>query len=147
MAAAGVAGLAYCVYLYFSQRTDKEGDVSLSNPFELGPAIKFGLIYAAILLFSKAAQTYLGETGVYLSSIVAGLTDVDAITLSLAQLSQEPGGVDVSTAARAIVLAAMSNTAVKGGIVLVSGAPALRRTLLPGFLLILVTAIGVAFII
>jgi uncharacterized membrane protein (DUF4010 family) len=147
MAAAGVAGLAYCVYLYFSQRTDKEGDVSLSNPFELGPAIKFGLIYAAILLFSKAAQTYLGETGVYLSSIVAGLTDVDAITLSLAQLSQEPGGVEVSTAARAIVLAAMSNTAVKGGIVLVSGAPALRRTLLPGFLLILVTAIGVAFLI
>jgi uncharacterized membrane protein (DUF4010 family) len=147
MAAAGVVGLAYCVYLYFSQRTDQEGDVALSNPFELGPAVKFGLIYAAILLFSKAAQTYLGDTGIYLSSVVAGLTDVDAITLSMAELSQATGSVGLSTAARAIVLAAMSNTVVKGGIVLTSGAPALRRALLPGFILILVTAISVAFLV
>ncbi len=147
MAAAGTVGLAYCVYLYSSQRTDKGGDVALSNPFELGPAVKFGLIYAAILLFSKAAQTYLGEAGVYLSSVVAGLTDVDAITLSMAELSRATGGVDLSTAARAIVLAAMSNTFVKGGIVLTSGAPALRRALLPGFILILVTAVGVAFLV
>jgi uncharacterized membrane protein (DUF4010 family) len=147
MAAAGVVGLAYCVYLYFSQRTDQEGDVALSNPFELGPAVKFGLIYAAILLFSKAAQTYLGDTGIYLSSVVAGLTDVDAITLSMAELSQATGSVGLSTAARAIVLAAMSNTVVKGGIVLTSGAPALRWALLPGFILILVTAISVAFLV
>jgi len=147
MAAAGAVGLAYCVYLYFSQRTDEEGEVALSNPFELGPAIKFGLIYAAILLFSKAAQTYLGNTGVYLSSVVAGLTDVDAITLSMAELSRAAGGVDLDTGARAIVLAAMSNTLVKGGIVMTSGAPALRRALLPGFVLILVTAIGVAFLV
>jgi uncharacterized membrane protein (DUF4010 family) len=147
MAAAGAVGLAYCAYLYFLQRTDQEGDVVLSNPFELGPAVKFGLIYAAILLFSKAAQTYLGVTGVYLSSVVAGLTDVDAITLSMAELSRPAGDVDLGTAARAIVLAAMSNTAVKGGIVLTSGAPALRRTLLPGFILILITAIDVAFLV
>jgi uncharacterized membrane protein (DUF4010 family) len=147
MAAAGAVGLAYCFYLYFAQRTDKEGQVGLSNPFELGPAVKFGLIYAAILLFSKAAQTYLGSTGVYISSVVAGLTDVDAITLSMAELSRAAGGVDLSTAARSIVLAAMSNTAVKGGIVLTSGAPALRRALLPGFILILITAIGIAFLV
>lgn len=147
LVAAGAVGLAYCAYLYFAHRTDKEGDVVLSNPFELGPAVKFGLIYAAILLFARAAQTYLGVTGVYLSSLVSGLADVDAITLSMAQLSQTAGGLDLRTAARAIVLAAMSNTAVKGGIVLVSGAPALRRTLLPGFLLILITAIGVMFLI
>ncbi len=146
MAAAGAVGLAYCGYLYVSQRTDQEGDVSLSNPFELGPAVKFGLIYAAILLFSKAAQIYLGNTGIYLSSVVAGLTDVDAITLSMAELSQATGNVDLDTAARAIVLAAMSNTIVKGGIVLTGGAPALRRALLPGFILILVTAISVAFL-
>lgn len=145
--AAGAVGLAYCVYLYFSQRTDQEGDVALSNPFELGPAVKFGLIYAAILVFSKAAQTYLGDPGVYLSSVVAGLTDVDAITLSMAELSHATGSVDLNTAARAIVLAAMSNTAVKGGIVLTSGAPALRRALFPGFVLILAIAIGVAFLV
>ncbi len=145
MATSAAAGLAYCVYLYFSQRTDKEGEVAFSNPFELGPAIKFGLLYAVILLVSKAAQTYLGNAGVYLSSIIAGLADVDAITLSMAELSSVAGGLDPSTAARAIVLAAMSNTVVKGGIVLTGGSPSLRRALLPGFVSMLVTGIGVSF--
>jgi len=147
MAAAAAVGLAYCVYLYFSQRTDKEGEVEFSNPFELGPAIKFGLIYAVILLVSKAAQTYLGETGLYLSSIVAGLTDVDAITLSVAELTRAAGGLSLSAGARAIVLAAMANTVVKGGIVLTGGSRALRKALLPGFVLMLVVGIGVAFLV
>ena len=147
MAASAAVGLAYCVYLYLAQHTDKEGEVAFSNPFELGPAVKFGLIYALILLISKAAQTYLGDTGLYLSSIVAGLADVDAITLSVAELSRTAGGLTLNTAARAIVLAAMSNTAVKGGIVLTSGSPSLRRALVPGFVLMLVTGIGVAFLI
>jgi uncharacterized membrane protein (DUF4010 family) len=149
MAASAVLGLAYGVYLYLSQRGDEgeEGEVKASNPFELGPAIKFGLIYGVMLLVSKAAQMYLGNTGVYLSSVVAGLTDVDAITLSMSELSHGEGGLDLSTAARAIVLAAMSNTAVKGGIVLTSGASTLRRVVLPGFVLMLVAGIGVAFLV
>ncbi|MBN1889161.1 MAG: MgtC/SapB family protein [Thermoflexales bacterium] len=145
MAAAAAAGLAYCGYLYFSQRTDRQEVMAFSNPFELGPAVKFGLLYAVILLVSKAAQTYLGSTGLYLSSIVAGLADVDAITLSMAELSRAGGSLDVGTAARAVVLAAMSNTIVKGGIVLASGAPALRKALLPSVVLILVVGISVAF--
>jgi uncharacterized membrane protein (DUF4010 family) len=147
MATSALVGLAYCIYLYLSQRTREEGGVVVSNPFELGPAVKFGLLYAVILLVSKAAQTYLGNPGVYLSSILAGLADVDAITLSVAELSRAGGGVDLITAERAIVLAAMSNTVVKGGIVLTSGSPALRRALLPGFLLMLGTGIGVAFLV
>jgi len=63
VAASAAVGLAYCVYLYLSQRTAGEGEVDFSNPFELGPAIKFGLIYGLILLISKAAQMYLGNTG------------------------------------------------------------------------------------
>jgi uncharacterized membrane protein (DUF4010 family) len=147
MAAAAGVGLVYCAYLYLSQRTDKEGDVEFSNPFELGPAIKFGLFFAFILLISKAAQVYLGNTGVYISSILAGLADVDAITLSMAELSGPAGELDVGTAAQAIVLATMANTAVKGGIVLTSGSRSLRRALLPGFLLMLVTGIAVAFLV
>jgi len=146
MAASAAVGLVYCAYLYFSQRTDEEGEVDFSNPFELGPAVKFGLIYAVILLISKAAQMYLPTAGVYLASVVAGLTDVDAITLSMAELSST-GGLDLGTAARAIVLAAMSNTVVKGGIVLSSGSSALRKALLPGFVAMLVFGTGAAFLI
>ena len=141
--AAGVAGLVYGAYLYFAPRPDDDQSVAVSNPFELGPAITFGLLYGLILLISRAAQMYFGDAGVYLSSIVSGVADVDAITLSMTELSNN-GTLDMVTAARAITFAAMSNTVVKGGIVLSSGSASLRRVFFPGFLLMLVTGISVA---
>jgi uncharacterized membrane protein (DUF4010 family) len=146
LVAAGAIALVYSVYLYFAQRSMEEGDVPLSNPFELGPAVKFGFLYAAILLVSRAAQMNFGDAGIFASSIISGLADVDAITLSMAQLSSSSGSLSISTASQAIVLATMSNTVVKGGIVLLMGSKALRRALLPGFLLILATGLGVGFL-
>ena len=146
LAAAMVAGLALCIYYYFVQRTEGESDVEVSNPFELGPAIKFGILYAVILLVAKAAQFYFQDTGVYVASILAGLTDVDAITISMAELAGAQGGVALSTGARAVVLAAISNTVVKGGIALTTGSKTLRRALLPPFLLMLATSSVVAFL-
>ena len=146
MVAAGVVGLAYGTYLFFSQRGDDNNEMEFSNPFDLGAAIKFGLLYGAVLLVSRAAQLNFGDTGVYVSSIISGLADVDAITLSMSELSRT-GGLELTTASRAIVLAAMSNTVVKGGIVMLSGGRELRKALLPGFILILATGVGVAFLI
>ncbi len=146
MVSAALAGLAYAGYLYFLQHPDTQEDVAFSNPFELGPALKFGLLYAVILLISRAAQMYLGNAGIYVSSVVGGLADADAITLSIAELAGGSNGLDGGTAAQAIVLAAMSNTAAKGGIVLVSGSRGLRRVLLPGFLLMLVIGLGTVFL-
>jgi uncharacterized membrane protein (DUF4010 family) len=145
LVAAGLVGLAYGIFLFFSQRAEESGDVEFSNPFDLGAAVKFGLLYGVVLLVARAAQINLGDTGVFLSSIVSGLADVDAITLSLAELSLS-GGLELHTAARGMVLAAMSNTVVKGGIVMVGGGLALRKALLPGFLLMLATGIGVGFL-
>jgi uncharacterized membrane protein (DUF4010 family) len=143
---AGLVGLGYCIYLYFAQRSEEEGEVTFTNPFELGPALKFGLIYAGILLISRTALLYLGDTGIFASSILAGLADVDAITLSVARLSQAGGSLEVSTASQAVILAAMSNTIAKGVLVIASGSHGLRRTILPVVLLILVTGLGVGFI-
>jgi uncharacterized membrane protein (DUF4010 family) len=112
--------------------------LEFSNPFDLMSAIKFGLLYAVILVVARAAQLYFGDTGVYISSILSGLADVDAITLSLAQLNKA-GTLASSVAAQSIVLAAMSNTIVKGSMVLLGGAPTLRKAILPGFLLVLAT--------
>ena len=142
MVITAAAGLLYCAYLYYVARPPEEEDdedVALANPFELGPAIKFGLIFAAVLLISRAAQYYFGTAGIYLSSVISGLADVDAVALSMAELSARPEGPDVATAARAVVLAALANTVTKGGIVLATGTATLRRWLLPGFLLILGT--------
>jgi uncharacterized membrane protein (DUF4010 family) len=143
---AGLLGLSYCGYLFFLQRTEEKGDVDFSNPFDLISAIKFGLFYALILLVSRTAQMYLGDTGLYVSSIVSGLADVDAITLSMAELSRT-GVLGKETAALAIVLATMSNTLVKGVIALLAGSSTLRRFLLPAIIMILVVGLGAAFLV
>lgn len=145
IAAAGVVGLLYCVYLYLSQRTTEKDTLEFSNPFDLVSAIKFGLLYAVILLIARAAQLYFGETGVYISSLVSGLADVDAITISLAQLSIE-GTVSKVVAAQSIVIATIANTIAKGAIVIIGGAYLLKRALLPGMLLVLVTAVIVTYL-
>ncbi len=140
-------GLAYCGYLFAKQRTEKHRhEVPFDNPFELGLALKFGLLFALILLFTRVAQVYVGSVGVYLSSFFAGLADVDAISFSMAKLSRGAGGLDAAVAARAIVIAAIANTIVKGGIVLATGVPALKRAVAPGFVIMVVVGISLAFV-
>lgn len=142
---AGLVGLLYCVYLFLIQRTAEKGDVQFSNPFDLMSAIKFGLLYALVLLISRTAGMYLGDTGLYLSSIISGLADVDAITLTMAELSKT-GVLGMDTAALAIVLATMSNTLVKGSIALLAGSLTLRKSLIPVIVMILVFGLGTAFL-
>ncbi len=146
MVAAGVGGLVSAFVLYLRQPAKEEETMDFSNPFELGPALKFGFLYAVILVVSRAAQMWFGDGGVYVSSVLAGLTDVDAITLSMAELAQPGGGVEPVVAARAVTLAAMSNTVVKGGIVLSTAGAELKRAMLPGFLLILTAGLAAAFL-
>jgi len=146
MAAAAVAGLACAAVLLFRRSSSDEGEMDFSNPFELGPALRFGALYAVILLVSRVAQTQFGDGGVYVSSVLAGLTDVDAITLSMAELSRPGGEVEVEVASRAVTLAAMSNTVVKAGIVFSTGSPQLKKAVLPGFLLMLGAGLGASFL-
>lgn len=146
-----VAGLVACfgwaAWLYYRKSDDKrDTEAQFKNPFRLGPAIVFGLIYATILLFSKIAQQELGSTGVYLSSIVSAVVDVDAITLSMSELSKQSGSISKDVASNAIVIAAVTNTFVKGGIVFITGSAGLRRAILPGLIITAVTAIAIAFI-
>lgn len=143
--AAVCAGLGYCLILFLRQRRGGGmGEVDFANPFELGPAVKFGLIFTAVLLISKAAHLYMGKTGIYLSALISGLADADAVVLSLAQLSRE--GTDPVVAGQGIVLAAVSNTFAKGGIVLLTGGQALRRAIVVPFLLMTGAGLLVAFL-
>jgi uncharacterized membrane protein (DUF4010 family) len=135
MAAGGVL-----VALVLWRRTQETGVVTAgANPFELGEAIKFGLLFGVVTVVAKAAEVYMGETGLYLAGAVAGLTDVDAISLSMANLAAADAE-SLKVAARTIVIAVLSNTLVKTGMAVFLGAPALRRTLLLVTLLVLIAA-------
>jgi uncharacterized membrane protein (DUF4010 family) len=130
MAAFGLPGLAICALLWRRQRSAEKASVKAgSNPFELGQAIRFGLIFGVITFAAKAAQVYLGDAGLYLAGAIAGLTDVDAIALSMAQLAlSDP--MSVEPASRTIVIAVAANTIFKTGMVAFLGAAGLRRLIL-----------------
>lgn len=144
--AACLVGLAYCGYLLFSQQSVEKGEMTFTNPFDLASAIKFGLLYGVVLLLSRAGQYYLGDTGLFISSILSGIADVDAITLSVTELTTA-GDVAIGTASQAIVVAAMTNTLVKGGIALMGGSLGLRKALLPGLVLMFTVGMVVAFLV
>ncbi|HZD24731.1 MAG TPA: MgtC/SapB family protein [Alphaproteobacteria bacterium] len=91
----------------------------LSNPFEFATALQFGVLLAAVMLLSQALQHWLGDTGIYLAGATAGLSDVDAISLSLAGMT--PQQIAPPLAAAGIALAAVSNSLVKVAMALVFG--------------------------
>ncbi len=90
------------------------------DPAELKSALAFGGLYAIVLLAVAATTHYVGNRGLYLVSILSGLTDVDAITLSISRLTSA-GSLPIPTAWRLIVIATMSNLLFKTAIVAVLG--------------------------
>jgi len=101
--------------------------VPVRNPFSLTQAAKFAAFFAAVLVLVKGVQLYLPGKGFYVVAALAGLTDVDAITLSMAEYAKS--GTE-RIAVDSIVIAALTNTLVKAGMVVALGSPALRRMLL-----------------
>src|SRR3990172_7406719 len=73
LAASGLAGFVFAAYLIMSPRSAGRGRVEFSNPFDLGEALRFGVLYAFILVVARSSQLYLGDQGVLLSSFVWGL--------------------------------------------------------------------------
>lgn len=118
--------------------------LQLENPFDLSMAIKFGALLAIIMLLSRLLQDWQGHTGIYLLAGISGITDVDAITLSLSQLVDK--GITVQLAATAILLAAAVNTFVKGLIVAVISGGDMAKWVISVFLCLILAGIIGAWI-
>ena len=147
MLAFGLPSLAICWLLWRRQRPAETASVSAGqNPFELGEAIRFGLLFGVITFAAKAAQVYLGDSGVYLAGAIAGLTDVDAIALSMAQLARADAA-GTGLASRTIVIAVAANTLFKTGMVAFLAEPSLRKLILAASGVILVSAALAAWVI
>jgi len=136
-----VVNLGACYWLWRMTKQRTRGEVkSGNNPFELTEAVQFGLLFGVVVVVARVAQVYFGETGLYVASALAGLTDVDAITLAMADQARiDPASLTVS--ARAIVIAVLANTLTKGAMAIGIGAPALRRVMLVPTLALLGTGV------
>lgn len=126
-----------------SQRAQVEG-AKLNNPFELKTALTFAALFALVLLITRAAQIYLGEQGIYVASILSGITQLDAIALTLAQQTKE----DLTTvmAIKGLALALAANSMFKAGVTFSLGASRFGRAVSVTLLLAAVASLLVAWL-
>jgi uncharacterized membrane protein (DUF4010 family) len=101
-------------------------------PSELKGAVMFGLLYVIVLFAVSFAKEHFGQAGLFVVAAISGLTDMDAITLSTASLSNA-GQLDADTAWRVIMTGGLANILFKTALVLGMGSRAFIKPVLLGF--------------
>lgn len=114
------------------------------NPLSLRVAIQFGVLYAFVVFVVKIAAAWFGGAGLLVASFISGLTDLDAIALSLSNLLRD-AHIPVALAMQGIVLAAVANSLLKAVLAASLGDRILRRKTL--LLLGSTGAVGIASVV
>lgn len=137
---ASVLILISAVLFFRSNKIPDETAPDPKNPAQFKTAIVFAFLYAVILVIIAFVKDTFGNIGLYAVSILSGLTDMDAITLSLANTIND-GGILPSEGWRFILVAGLSNLMFKGGLVITLGHTRLKQVVLPAFSITLVVGI------
>jgi uncharacterized membrane protein (DUF4010 family) len=112
MAATAVAVVYALAAVYW--RTAAGGKVqgiAFKNPFAFWPVVGFALFLALVIVAGRVLGEAFGAAGAIVGALIAGLADVDAISVSMARLVPAP--LDWPDATLAILAAVASNTFAK----------------------------------
>lgn len=111
-----LGAIAGYLYIYYLSKQLQENTVDVEfmfkNPLEIKEAIKFGLLFGVVFGATTLLQEWAGNSGVYVSSFVLGLSDADAITLSLTKLYSNKE-IMLNVALIGVVIATFSNSITK----------------------------------
>jgi uncharacterized membrane protein (DUF4010 family) len=124
-------------------RSPAEGapEVSLRNPLQLAGALQMAVLFQAVLLAVHLARETWGASGVFTSAAILGLTDVDALTVSMTRNVAQT--VSPVVAATAIAVGILANTGMKLGLALFLGSRRFRA-ITGGALALMLVALGTA---
>jgi uncharacterized membrane protein (DUF4010 family) len=113
------------------------------NPLQLTAALQMAVLFQAVLMAVHVARERWGASGVLTSAVVLGLTDVDALTVSMTKAAES---LSAATAATAIGVGILSNTAIKIALALVLGS---RRFAIvtAGVLTVMLAALALALVV
>jgi uncharacterized membrane protein (DUF4010 family) len=104
-----ISAFGYLLSFFVWKKAEKEKpEIKIDSPLALKPALKFAIIFSITLFLTNVLQQNFGITIVYPLALVAGLVDVDAITISLATSTLT--GLPMHEAVIGIILAGLSNT-------------------------------------
>jgi uncharacterized membrane protein (DUF4010 family) len=123
-----------CVILFYLINKNKSDDdmPEPENPAQFKSALVFGLLYGFILLAVAFTKQQFGNNALYIVSIISGLTDVDAITLSLSQM-MKGDRLQADLGWKLILLASVSNLVFKGIMAIVLGAKDMAKWIAMAF--------------
>jgi uncharacterized membrane protein (DUF4010 family) len=95
-------------YFTWKKSIKEKARIEISSPLAIKPAIEFTSLFIILLLVSHLANQYFGEISIYPISIISGLINVNAITVTLCYMAFS--GITIQTAVKGIMLACLTNT-------------------------------------
>ena len=119
-----------------------QAPIDETNPLRLWAAIRMALAFQGSMVLIAIVRQYTGTVGLYATASALGLTDVDALTVSM---SRPEAGLIPAVAARAIAIGILTNTLFKCAVALVLGASGYRQRAAAG-LMGLAFAMGAALL-
>jgi len=111
LAAPFVAGIVALVVAWRSLRASREEPPSVTNPLQLRNAIELALLFQVVLYVVFYVRGWVGDNGLLVSGFIVGLTDVDALTMSMTR--SVASGTAIEAASRAIVMGVIANSIMK----------------------------------
>ena len=93
------------------QQTGPAATLRLTNPFDIGNAVKLAVLIGVVMVLAKVASSEANAKGLLLLAALSGIADVDAITLSMARMAGAT--VPIPRAVDVILIAVGVNTLAK----------------------------------
>lgn len=120
-------------------KKSEEATISVGNPLDILSALYFAVIFIVILISVYYSNVFFGNEGLYISAIISGFADTDAITISVSKLAKD---IDLTVmTAQVIVAATLSNSLVKLCIGLFRGSRQMKTRLGIGYGAVLIVGL------
>lgn len=126
-----VMSIPGCVFIVrqITKKHEEATAAAYQNPLNLRVALQFGALYAVVLVIVKVAAVSFGQVGLLVASGIAGLTDLDAISLSLSNLLRD-NQIQTVVAANGILVALIANTSLKATFACMLGSKELSKKII-----------------
>jgi len=139
-----VAGMVAAIGARKDPHAGEAQRTTLRNPLQLSAALRMAMLFQIVLVIVRLTQNTWGRSGVLTTAAALGLTDVDALTVSMAKGVADT--LSMRTAALAIAVGILANNGLKAGIALMLGEPQFR-TIVAGTLGLVMVASAASILI
>src|SRR4030095_8912283 len=106
-------GVAAAALIWRMDGQAKDEELPISNPLQFWNSIQMAVVFQVVLYLMHWFQGKFGDRGLLATGAILGLTDVDALTISMARGIQ---ATDWSIPAQALCVGIVSNTCLKAAV-------------------------------